>query len=60
MKIGKEWIDNEIKKLRTTGDQLPTGRIDLISGDFFKGTIGSQKLASTLMVDVICHYAKLS
>ncbi|PWW71788.1 S-adenosyl-L-methionine-dependent methyltransferase [Tuber magnatum] len=32
----KEWIDNEIKRLRAAGEPLPTGRIDLISGDFFK------------------------
>ncbi|RPA93366.1 S-adenosyl-L-methionine-dependent methyltransferase [Choiromyces venosus 120613-1] len=32
----KEWVNNEINKLRAAGEPLPTGRIDLIAGDFFK------------------------
>ena len=32
----KEWIDNEFKRMKAAGEPLPAGRIDLISGDFFK------------------------
>ena len=32
----KEWITNEIKRMKAAGEKLPTGRIDLIAGDFFK------------------------
>jgi len=32
----KEWVGAELEKLKSAGQPLPTGKIDLIAGDFFK------------------------
>ncbi|CUS15662.1 unnamed protein product [Tuber aestivum] len=54
------WIDNEIQRLKAVGGPLPTGQIDLISGDFFKDDwVAQVGIDANGGFDVIYDYAFL-
>jgi hypothetical protein len=54
----QEWVDAELQKLKDAGKPGPTGKIDLVAGDFFKDDwVESLALSGTGEFDVIYDYA---